>query len=73
MKTRPQTRSLVNRVDHSTIEILEDRIAPAVFVVTNATDTHVTGKVDLREALAMADAAQALHPGKVNTILFHLA
>src|SRR5438874_13603835 len=51
----------------STIELLEARIAPAVFTVTSLADPTEPGKVTLRDALAMADA----HAGP-DTIVFHL-
>ena len=40
------------------IELLEARIAPATFVVTSLLDPIEQDKVTLREALAMADAAE---------------
>jgi len=54
----------VKRSNHSTIEPLESRIAPAVFIVTNLNDS---GTGSLRAELAAADA----HGGS-NTIVFHL-
>jgi fibronectin-binding autotransporter adhesin len=60
------------KTSHSTIEILEDRIAPAVIVVTTLSDSPVAGKTTLRQALQMADNDLGMHPGKVNTITFKL-
>jgi hypothetical protein len=50
------------------IEPLESRIAPATFIVTSAADS---GTGSLRAELALAQAANALHPG-INKIIFHL-
>ncbi len=47
---------------HHSLEALEDRIAPATFVVTNLSDnTGVSGQTSLRDAITEADA----HPGSV--------
>ena len=50
---------------HSSIEPLESRIAPAVLIVTNLTDSPVSGKLDLRQAITHADAASG-----ATTIMF---
>ena len=54
----------MKRTAHPTIEPLESRIAPAVFIVTNLNDS---GSGSLRAELAASDA----HGGS-NTIVFHL-
>ena len=51
----------------SSLELLESRIAPAVFTVTSFADPSEAGKVTLRDALALTDA----HAG-ADTIKFSL-
>ena len=72
MKITPGNSSPRGRRAFSTIEPLESRIAPATIIVNNPTDTPATGKIDLRQALAQADAVLVAHPGVVNTIIFKL-
>jgi hypothetical protein len=50
------------------VEPLESRIAPATFTVTTTADS---GTGSLRAELALAQAANATHPG-INKIVFHL-
>jgi len=68
MKTAsPSARSLpglLKPATSSSIEVLESRIAPSIFIVTSLADS---GAGTLRAALALADS----HPGP-DTILFHL-
>jgi hypothetical protein len=55
--TRPAPRP-IRRAPHRTrlaVEALEGRWVPSTFVVTNPTDTPVTGLIDLRQAIAMAN------------------
>jgi len=55
---------LSNAATSSSIEVLESRIAPSIFIVTSLADS---GAGTLRAALALADS----HPGP-DTIIFHL-
>src|SRR5262245_32934408 len=41
---------------HPTLEVLEDRWVPSI-VVNNPTDTFVAGQIDLRDAIAQANAS----------------
>ena len=55
---RPATRP-IRKAPHRSrlaLETLEDRWVPSTFVVNNPTDTSVAGQVDLREAIAAANA-----------------
>jgi hypothetical protein len=56
---------------HSTIEPLESRIAPAIFIVNTLGDPSATtaGQLSLRQAIAAANIRAFSHPGS-NTILF---
>jgi hypothetical protein len=72
MKTTPQNHSSRGHRHYSTIEALESRIAPATIVVNSLLDTVVTGKMNLRQALAQADTDLLAHPGVVNKIVFNL-
>src|SRR5262245_44283591 len=51
-KTRAPRRRTMPR-----LEALEGRDAPAVFTVTNPTDSAVSGQVNLRQAIASANTA----------------
>jgi hypothetical protein len=65
MMPASQSASLRRHHNLSTVEVLESRIAPATFTVTNLNDS---GTGSLRAALALADS----HPGP-DTIVFHLS
>ena len=54
---RPSTRTIrrAPRQVHLALEALEDRWVPSTIVVNNPSDTPVTGLIDLRQAIAMAN------------------
>jgi predicted outer membrane repeat protein len=72
MKTTLRNHSPRGQHKSSFIEPLESRIAPATIIVTSLLDATVSGKTDLRQALAQADTDLAMHPGVVNTIKFEV-
>jgi hypothetical protein len=55
--TRPVARTIRKATSPSrpALEVLEGRWVPSTLVVTNPTDTPVTGLIDLRQAIAMAN------------------
>src|SRR6266851_2691924 len=64
---RPVTRT-IRKAPHRArpaLEVLEDRCVPSTIVVNNPTDTPVTGKIDLRQAIVQANTT-----GGDQTIVF---
>jgi hypothetical protein len=64
---RPVTRPIrkAPHRDRLALELLEDRWLPSTFVVNNPTDSPVVGEIDLRQAIASANATTG-----ANTITF---